>query len=417
MSSFLAGLTEPRYRSFVLGALIGAVGSWMLRTSQLVLVIDVTKANGLAVGVTTAAQYVPILLFSAIVGVEADRRAKARLLLMGQAVMLVAAVGQVILLMVGIDAWWSIAVLAFVFGLGAAIDGPLRTAVIPELVPPPDVPRAVSFNVVILQMGRLVGPAIAAFLIVGLSYAATFAIAAALIGVFLLILPRLVVPPDPQLVERAGGLSEGFRYLSRHPRILIVFALIGVGGLVGPNLLTLSGLMVAHAFGGSATEIAWASTALAVGAIAGAVWAARTRWSGMRTLVALTVLVGVGSALSALAPELLSYLAILAISGAFALAMVSRGTALVQALVADQVRGRVTGLYFIILVAGAPIGAPIIGGLADVFGIREAMFGAGTVVAVVAVALALVERRMAPVDPPTNSFSSPAVDAEAGRAE
>lgn len=397
MSFFFTHLREPRYRSFVAGALVGAVGSWMLRTSQLVLVIEVSDGNGLIVGITTAAQYVPILIFSAIVGVQADRRSKAALLLAGQAVMVVAAAGQMVLLLLGIDHWLTIAALATVFGIGAAIDGPMRTAVVPELVPLPEVSRAVSFNVVILQLGRLIGPVIAAFLIVGVSYAATFGLSALLVLVFLVVLPRLSVPPDPDARARAGGLAEGFRYLGANPRIVVVFALIGVGGLVGPNLITISGLMVHKEFDGSATEIAYAATALAVGAIVGALWATRTRHRSIGSLVVIVVLVGVTSALAALAPELVSFSAILAVAGGVALAMVSRGTVLVQAMVAESVRGRVTGLYFVVLIIGAPIGSPAIGALSDLIGVRAALAAAGLVVVIVALVLAAVARRLPPV--------------------
>jgi MFS family permease len=380
----------------VLGALVGGVGSWMLRTSQLVLVIDVSDANGLIVGITTAAQYVPILLFSAFVGVAADRRSKATLLLTGQAVMVVASFGQMALLLAGVDHWTTIAAFAALFGVGAAIDGPMRTAVVPELVPPDEVSRAVSFNVVLLQIGRLIGPVLAAFLIVGASsYAVAFGVAGAFVLVFLLILPRLSVPPDPAVRERAGGVRDAVSYLRRNRRIVIVFILVGVGGLVGPNLITLSGLMVTRVFDGGPTEIAWASTALAVGAMLGALWAARTRWSSIRTLAVITALVGATSALSALAPELFSYLAVLALAGAVAISMVSRGTALVQELVDDEMRGRVTGLYFIILIVGAPIGSPIIGGLADLIGVRAAMLGAGLAVLAAAITLDIVARRRA----------------------
>lgn len=385
---------EPLYRNFMIGALVGAIGSWMLRTSQLVLVIDVTNGNGLIVGVTTAAQYIPILIISAMVGVEADRRSKAVLLLLGQAVMVVAAIAQALLLMFGVDDWWTIAALACVFGVGAAIDGPMRTAVVPELVPSPDVSRAVSVNVVLLQIGRLVGPVIAAFLIVGASYAATFALSAGLVLVFLLVLPGLSTPPDPVARTRPGGLAAGLRYLRTNPRISVVFFLIGIGGILGPNLVTIAGLMVHQEFGGSATEIGFVSTGLAVGAILGALWATRTHDRGIASLVVLVVLVGVTSGLSAFAPDLVSFVIAMMVAGAVALAMVSRGTVLVQSLVSDGMRGRVTGLYFVILVIGAPVGAPLIGGLADFVGIRAAIFGAGILVAVVAVVLGLIERRL-----------------------
>jgi predicted MFS family arabinose efflux permease len=251
-------------------------------------------------------------------------------------------------------------------------------------VPPVDVPKAVSFNVVILQLGRFVGPLAAAFLLVGTSYAVVFAVSAVAVLIFALILPGMSVPRDPALPVSTGGLREVFIYLRRNLRIVAVFALVGIGGLLGPNLTSLSGLTVYREFDGSPTAIAAASTALAVGAIIGSVWATRVTRRSLTSVTIVTVLVGVTSAVSALMPSLLTYLLALALAGGVALAMVSQATALVQELVDDDVRGRVTGLYFIVLVGGAPIGAPIIGALGDVLGIRPAVVLAGAFVVVAA---------------------------------
>jgi MFS family permease len=373
-----------RYRSFLSGALVGGIGSWMLRTSQLLLVIEITDANGFIVGLATAAQYLPTFLLSAYVGVRADRQSRTALLMAGQIVMVLTAAVQAGLLWVGVGSWPAVVVLAFAFGIGAAIDGPMRTAVVPDLVPPVEVPKAVSFNVVILQLGRFVGPLAAAFLLVGTSYAVVFAVSAVAVLIFALILPRLAVPRDSTLVVPTGGLREVFSYLRCNLRIVAVFALVGIGGLLGPNLTSLSGLTVYREFDGSPTAIAAASAALAVGAIAGSIWATRVKRRSLASVTIVTLLVGVTSAVSALMPTLLTYLFALALAGGVALAMVSQATALVQALVADDVRGRVTGLYFIVLVGGAPIGAPVIGALGDAFGIRPAVVLAGAFVVVAA---------------------------------
>jgi hypothetical protein len=229
-----------------------------------------------------------------------------------------------------------------------------------------------------------VGPLAAAFLLVGTSYAVVFAVSAVGVLIFALILPGMSVPRDPALPVSSGGLREVFAYLRRHLRIVAVFALVGVGGLLGPNLTSLSGLTVYREFDGSPTAIAAASTALAVGAIIGSIWATRVKRRSLASVTIVTVLVGVTSAVSALMPTLLTYLLALAVAGGVALAMVSQATALVQALVDDDVRGRVTGLYFIVLVGGAPIGAPIIGALGDALGIRPAVVLAGAFVVVAA---------------------------------
>lgn len=385
--------TLTKYQSFLGGALVGAVGSWMLRTAQLLLVIELTDANGLLVGIVTAAQYAPTFLFSAFIGVRADRQSKASLLFLGQVVMIVTSLIQAALLVVGVDSWVVVAVLAAAFGVGAAIDGPMRTSVLPDLVPPESVPRAVSTNVVLLQLGRFVGPPLTAYLIVEASFAWSFTVAGVALIAFAVILPRLSVPPDPELVARSGGLSEAFAYLRRNPRIVAAFAIVGIGGLIGPNLVSLSALVVYRRYDGTATDVAIASTAIAIGALVGSLWAARTRHRSLAVVTIITVTLGVLSAASSLMPSMLLFFVLLGAAGCAGLAMVSQATAEVQRLVDDDVRGRVTGLYFIVLVAGAPIGAPLIGALGDVIGIEWAIAIAGAVVSLAAAAIYLFARR------------------------
>ncbi|MFV0374819.1 MFS transporter [Microbacterium sp.] len=368
------------YQGYLGGALIGAVGSWMLRTAQILLVIEVTGANGLLVGIVTAAQYVPTLVLSGYVGVRADRQSKGTLLMIGQLVMIGAALAQAALLFYGVDSWVFIAILATLFGVGTAIDGPMRTSVLPDLVPTPRVPAAVSVNVVLLQLGRFVGPPLTAYLVLEVSFAWAFTIAGlGLIG-FAAVLPRVSVPPKPTDSD-SGGLRAALVYLRRRPRMLAAFFLAGVTGLVGPNLVPFSALIVYQRFDGGAGEVAVASTSLALGALVGSVWAARTRHRSLGMVAALTITVGLMSAASALMPTPVLFYVLLGVAGCAALAMVSQATARVQEFVDDDMRGRVTGLYFIVLVGGAPIGAPLIGALGDVIGITWAVALAGVVVA------------------------------------
>jgi predicted MFS family arabinose efflux permease len=367
----------------------------MLRTAQLVLVVDVTGGDGSSVGLTSAAQYIPTLVLGALIGVQADRRSKTWMLVTAQAIMVLSALTQALLLMLDRDQSWAVAGLAVMFGIGVAIDGPLRTAVVPDLVPVQDISSAVSLNVTILQLGRLVGPMCAGFLIVGTSYELTFLLSAVVLVPFLVTIPFVTRKQEVSHdVEAPGGLRTGFAYLRRQPRILVIFGLIGIGGVVGPNLFTLACLMIYDEFGGGPREIAYGSSALAIGAIIGSLLAARFTGGTLATTVLLTMSVGAICGLSALAPTLAAYVVILTLAGAAALAMVSRGTASVQRLVSPAMRGRVTGIYFVVLVAGAPLGAPVIGWLAEGVGVRTAVAAAGAVVLLCATALGLVARRL-----------------------
>lgn len=365
----------------------------MARTAQTVLAVDISDAAGVYVGIIAAAQYAPVLLLSASIGAWADRVSKAALLIGGQLVMVASALGLAALLV-----WadtphpWVVVLLTLLFGVGAAIDGPLRTAVVPALVPWERVPGAVSFNVILLQIGRVVGPVLAGALIAWSGYPSSFALAALLLTAFVAVLPPLVKISSPSSPVAGAPVSEGIRYVLANWRLLTVFALVGVGGIVGPNLTPLSALFVRAEFAGGPAEIGVAATALAIGALAGAVLAARVRTRTVGQLVLVTAFMGLSAAGTAAAPDLWTYLVLVAVAGGIALAMVSIGTALAQTMITGPLRGRVTALFFIVLVGGAPVGAPILGLLADLWGIRAAHVLGGLFIAGVAGSLGVLVR-------------------------
>lgn len=157
------------YRLYWIGQLISQSGSWMQRTAQDWLVLELTKSPT-ALGIVTALQFLPIMLLSLIGGVITDRWPKHRLLVITQAAALVQAAIFTLLVMTGIIQLWHVYLLALLQGIITAIDNPLRQAFVVELVGREHLVNAVALNSMTFNGARIIGPSSAGMII---AYAST----------------------------------------------------------------------------------------------------------------------------------------------------------------------------------------------------------------------------------------------------
>ena len=252
----LVSLGHAHYRLFVGGALVSGTANWMVRLAQTLVLIDLAHGGAAQVGLLAATQYLPIVLLGTHVGMWADRRSKPLVLCMGQLLMAVTAAGSGVLAAAHHVTTATTFGVAAVFGVGAAIDGTVRLSLAPELVPAEQIANAVSLNTVSLQVGRLLGPALGGLLAATVGFAPVFFLGAAAFVVFAVMLTGLerrsaVARP----VGSRGGVLQGLRYVRRDRDLMIVLGLVGVGGLVGPNLALIATVMVHDAFHGG--SIRW----------------------------------------------------------------------------------------------------------------------------------------------------------------
>lgn len=237
-------LSIPNYRIYAAGAVVSNVGTWMQRIGQDWLVLQLTDNSGTAVGITTSLQFLPVLLIS-LAGLLADRYPKRRLMQVTQVMMAVPALILGILAVTGAAHPWHVYVIAFVFGIGAALDAPARQSFVPELVGPEDLTNAVGLNSVSFNTARVVGPAVAGVLIAAFGSGAEAAGWVILLNALSYIAviyalqsinPDLLSSPKPQ-VRRKGMLLEAVRYLRGRPDLLFVFVIVF---FVGPSESTFS---------------------------------------------------------------------------------------------------------------------------------------------------------------------------------
>jgi MFS family permease len=394
-------LRVRNYRLYASGQLISLTGTWMQRVAQDWLVLELTN-SGTALGIVTALQFGPALVLGMWGGVLADRGNKRRLLLATQSAMAVAALLLGLLDVAGVVAYWHVLVLAALLGIASAIDSPVRQSFVVEMVGREDLANAVGINSTIFNFGRIAGPAVAGVMIsaVGTGWA-FIANAASSVAVLagLLLMRTAELHPSPPVVRARGQLRAGIEYVRGRSDLMLTMVLIGVVGTFGLNFQLTTALVAKQVFHRSATGYGLLSTALAVGAFIGAVWATGRRKRPSRVFLLLsTVAFAVLEIGTGLMPTFDWTAAMLVPTGLVMLTLTTAANASVQMGVEPTMRGRVMALYLVCFMGGTPLGAPIIGWLAGVAGPRSGLIGGGVVCLVAAVAIGLVMARRQGMD-------------------
>ena len=365
----------------------------MQRVAQDWLVLELTHNSGTALGVTTGLQFLPLLLFSLWGGAIADRYSKRRILMITQSVMGMLALILGVLAVTGTVRIWQIYGLAFALGLATVVDNPTRQTFVVEMVGRADMPNAIALNSAIFNLARIVGPAIAGLVIGAIGTPAAFFINAASFGAVLTGL-KLMRPAELNPVARVprskGQLVEALRYVKDRPSLSMTMVLIFFVATFGMNFQVTNALMSRGVFHTGATAFGFASAVFAVGALAGALLAARRAKPGVRLLVTAAFAFGILEVLTGLMPSFWSFLVLLIPTGLALLTFNIVANSATQLGTSPEMRGRVRGLYMLVFLGGAPIGAPLAGWVAEVFGPRISVVAGGAISAVAAVVIGLV---------------------------
>jgi MFS family permease len=370
-------LRSFNYRVWVGGAFVSNVGTWVQRTAQDWLVLtQLTHHNASAVGIVMALQFGPQFLFLPWSGFVADHYNQRKVLIATQAVMGILALALGLLTVSGLVQLWHVYVFAFLFGSAAAFDAPVRQTFVAELVGEKDLSNAVALNSTSFNAGRMIGPAVAGIVIATVGSGWAFFIngasfIAVLISLSLLRVSALHASPRAQRTR--GSFTGGFRYVWSRPdlkAILIMLFLIGTFGLNFPIFISTMAVGVFHA---DARGYGLLSSIMAVGTVAGALLAAGRDRPGFGSLLAGAVVFGIGCTLAAFAPSYWMFAGALVVIGISALTFSNTTNSLMQLSTEPAMRGRVMALRVGIALGGTPIGAPIVGWVADNLGARWAL--------------------------------------------
>jgi MFS family permease len=372
-------LEVPNYRRFFVGQLISLSGTWMQTVAAIWVVLTLTD-SGVAVGLTTALQFLPMLLIGAWGGLLADRFPKRRLLIATQALMVVPAVGLFAVTAAGVVTPWMVYLAVFAFGSLNAIDNPTRQSFVIEMVGPDRVVNAVSLNSVIVQAARIVGPAVAGILIATVGVVACFGLNALTFVAMILALRGM----DPERLHAApvaatepGAIRAGLRYVRRTPELLVPLALMALVGTFGFNFQVVLPLLAKFSFESGAMTYAALVSAMAVGSIAGALINGHRGRTGPRLIAGGALAFGLSALLAAAMPSLALEIPMLALLGAAAVIFAATINSTLQLAVSPEMRGRVMALYSVVFLGSTPIGAPLAGWLAETYDPRISLLLAG----------------------------------------
>jgi MFS family permease len=379
LSRSFVSLRIPNYRRYFAGQLVSLSGNWMQMVAEIWVILSLT-GSGVAVGLTTALQFLPMLLLGAYGGLLADRLPKRRLLLATQALHMTTPLAMLALaLTVGLAPWMVFA-LVTVRGTVNAVDYPTRQAFVMEIVGGDRVVSAVSLNSILVHSARVVGPAVAGVLIALVGPEPCFVLNAASFAVMIAALATMdtrALRPSKLAPRERGAVRAALRYVRGTPDLWIPLALMAAVGTLGFNFQAILPLLARFTFEGGPGAYAALVCAMAVGAIAGAIV------TGARGRVTPGLLAGAAIAfgglalLAAGAPTLALELAVLAPLGAASVMLAASVNSSLQLAADGVMRGRVMALYSIVFLGSTPIGAPLAGYLSEALDPRAALVLAG----------------------------------------
>jgi MFS family permease len=378
----LRSFRHRNYRILFPANAVSNIGTWAQRVAQDWLVLELTNNSGTYLGLVTAVQFLPILLFSLLGGKFADRFNKRKALILTN--ILGGASSLVLGLLVVTESvlLWQVFVLAGVLGLSNAIDGPVRQSFTTEIVGPDDLPNAVSLNSANFNAGRLIGPAVSggliaafgtgpSFLVNGLSY--LFVIAA-----LFQLNEKTFFHQDQKKSD--GNIREGIKYVRSRPDIYVVLLIVFFISTFGLNFQIFNALMATKEFGLGPASFGLMGTFVAIGSFTGAVGSARLeRFRSTKFVIKGGIIFSTSVIVLSLLPTFTTYMIWLPICGVSALTTLVSANSIVQTSSDPAIRGRVMGLYLLIFMGGTPFGSPFIGVTSELIGIRPTIAICGAV--------------------------------------
>lgn len=390
------------FRLFATGQVISNTGTWMQRVAQDWLILELTHGSGTAVGIATGLQFLPLLLFSLWGGMIADRYPKRTVLIMTQSVMGGLALILGVLAATGTVQPWHVYVLALGLGMATVVDNPTRQSFAIEMVGKEDLTNAIALNSAVFNLARITGPAVAG-IVIGIVGTPTAFFVNAVSYLAVIVGLKMMRPSELHMADRVvrakGQLREGLSYVRSRPDLVMTMVLIGLIATFGMNFGVTTALMSRVVFHTGAGKFGIASAVFALGALIGALVAARRTQRGMRLLVGTALAFSLLEIVCGFMPTYWSFLIVLVPTGLTVISLSTAANASIQLSTPAEMRGRVMGIYMLVFLGGAPLGAPLTGVVAQEFGTRAAMASGGviSVLATVFVGFAVARYRGVPM--------------------
>jgi MFS family permease len=388
-------LSVHNYRLYFIGQLISISGTWMQSVAQAWLILKLTN-SGFALGIAIALQFLPTLLAGGWGGLIVDRMSKRKILYVTQTAAGLLALTLGILVELGHVHPWEVFMMAFLLGVVNVFDLPARQTFVQEMVGRELLTNAVSLNSVLMNSGRIIGPAFAGIMISTAGIPACFFANALSFGAVILALTFMdgtELRPMRTVTRAKGQLRAGFAYAFHDSLISSVLVTIAVVGVFAFNFNVTVPLLVRNTFGGSAATYGLFMGAMGVGAVLGGLIVAHRSRPSLSMLTMLCLAFGVLMLGVAVAPSEWIAVALMVPMGAASLAFISTANAALQISSREEMRGRVMALYSIGFLGSTPIGAPLVGAIAMASNPRIAILVGGVATLLACVPLVLVARK------------------------
>jgi MFS family permease len=362
-----SSLKIRNYRLYFMGQSISLSGTWMQTIGQAWLVLKLT-GSGTALGLVTALQFLPVLIFGAMGGVIADRLPKRKILYFTQSTAALLALILGLLVVTDTIQLWMIYILAPMLGLVNSIDNPTRRTFVMEMVGSKQLSNAITLFSTAFNLSRIVGPAVAGAVIAAFGLAPCFFVNSASYAAVLVALSLMHTDELHQVdpVKRAKGqLREGLRYVSNTPILKYLLIMVAIVGTLTFEFQVNLPLLAKFTFGTGADGYALLNTAMGIGAVTGGILIAGRKRIKPSSLIYTSVIFGITIILTAVTPTIHFAIFMMIIVGIFLIQFTSYGETMLQLESDPNMRSRVMSLWSIAFLGSTPIGGLIIGWIGE----------------------------------------------------
>lgn len=401
--SFRRTFSALGYRDFRLlwfGAFTSTTGTWMQTVAQGWVVLSLT-GSAFLLGVDSFLATAPMLIFSLLGGVLADRFDRRKLMFASQILQMTFAFVLAFLLFTHTVQVWHIFVLSFLTGTAQSFSGPAYVSLLPLLVRREDVPNAIAMNSMQFNLARVIGPVLAGLALVSFGAALCFALNG--LSFIAVIVALLLMRPLPPIEKRADTsipqeMKEGFRFVWNQPALAQLSFLGFAGMFLGIPLITFFPVVAKSIFHLGAQGNSWLFTAYGIGSVIGAVVAA-AGFARPRGKVALLLQITFACCLLAFAfsTSLWASLLIASLAGACLTGIFFMFSSLIQLATSDSMRGRVMSIFMLAFRGDAPLGNLFAGYVAQRYSIRLALAVDAALLVVVACTFLVTRSRVSEI--------------------
>ncbi|MFA6939433.1 MAG: MFS transporter [Clostridiaceae bacterium] len=400
ISKSFPALTHKNFRYFFIGSCISLIGTWIQNTSQSWLVLTLTNSP-VKLGIVTALQFTPLLLFSLFAGAAIDRVSKKKLLIITQSTMMLLALVLAVLVFTGKIKYWHILILAALLGFVNTVDMPTRQSFVIEMVGKDDLLNGIALNSSMFNGARLIGPGIAGLLIYYLGFPLCFFLNAVsfiplIFGIMRMKINETRILADKEMSFKSilYDIKDGIIYISRKDEIYRTVILIAIVGTFAMNYSVLIPLLAKMVLHSGSQGYGYLMSAMGAGSLISALIIAAKSKKPERSVLYISAFV-ISLLLLLIGFIKIYFLGILLLflMGIFNVKFSTTANTRIQLASSNEYRGRVMSVYSLVFAGVTPIGSLFSGGISDRFGVSNAFIISAIVTAFLSIILLLTKNR------------------------